>query len=97
MNVALIRPNHPSHLITPHLGLGYLASYARARGHEVRIVDGLNAGMSRAELIDRCRFAEVVGITCLSAYFLEVIALTQALKGRPCFRASWGDFEGDRG
>ena len=80
--IALVRPNYDSHLITPPLGLGYLSSYLKNRGHESRIIDGLNLDYSTSEILDKCAGSDIVGINCLSAYFLEVIELSRQLKKR---------------
>jgi len=80
--IALVRPNYDSHLITPPLGLGYLSSYLKNRGHESRIIDGLNLDYSTSEILDKCAGSNIVGINCLSAYFLKVIELSRQLKKR---------------
>jgi len=80
MKIVLTRPNYYTHLITPPLGIGYLSSYLRQQGIETRIVDGLNLGLSADELVRQCADADVVGISCLSDYYLETVQLAQALK-----------------
>src|SRR3989338_2902840 len=80
LKVVLVRPNYHTHLITPPLGLGYLASYLKERGYSPKIIDGLNLGYSTKEIVDSCLGADLVGINCLSAYFPEVIGLSHALK-----------------
>ena len=82
MRVILARPNYHSHLITPPLGLGYLSSYLRQRGYETKIIDGLNEAISDDEIVRKCQGYDLVGISCMSDYFLEVISLTKKLKGR---------------
>lgn len=79
-NVALVRPNYHSHLITPPLGLGYLSSYLKIKGYNTKIIDGLNLGYSAKQIVEDCRKMDVVGINCLSAYFREVIELSRLLK-----------------
>ncbi|MCX5703137.1 MAG: hypothetical protein NT066_01370, partial [Candidatus Omnitrophica bacterium] len=69
-----------SHLVTPPLGLGYLSSYLKGRGCDVNIIDGLNLNYSIGKIINQCKGSDIIGINCLSAYFLEVIELSQQLK-----------------
>jgi anaerobic magnesium-protoporphyrin IX monomethyl ester cyclase len=80
--IALARPNYSSHLITPPLGLGYLSSYLKHKGHSTKIIDGLNFGYSIGQIVDRCAGAGVVGINCMTAYFPEVVKLSRALKNK---------------
>ena len=47
MKTVLVRPNYDSHIITPPLGLGYLASYLETHGTGARVIDGLrDAGVT---------------------------------------------------
>ncbi len=78
--IVLTRPDYHSFLITPPLGLGYLASYLKRAGYDVTVIDGLNEGLRSDEIVARCAGADLVGISTLSAYFLETIALAKALK-----------------
>lgn len=80
MKIALVRPSYDTHLVTPPLGIGYLSSYLRKHGSEVRIIDALNEDLANEEIVRLCRGAEVVGINCMSAYFAQTIELSQALK-----------------
>ncbi|MBI5827548.1 MAG: radical SAM protein [Deltaproteobacteria bacterium] len=82
MKIALTRPNYHSHLITPQLGLGYISSYLKERGFRTSIIDGLNLGLTHAEIAQRCSDAGMVGINCLSDYYPKVVELTRALKDR---------------
>jgi len=40
MRVLLLQPNYDAHVIHPPLGLGYLASFLRQKGHQSSIFDG---------------------------------------------------------
>lgn len=80
MHTFLIRPNYHSHLITPPLGLGYLSSYLKQSDYQTTIIDGLNLGITNDILVEMCRDADIVGLTCLSDYFLETIDLSKKLK-----------------
>ena len=82
MLVTLARPNYYSHLITPPLGIGYVAGYLREKGIECRVVDGLNLGLDAAAMADACAGSEIVGLTCLSDYYPEIVELTKLMKRR---------------
>ena len=82
MRITLTRPQYYTHLITPPLGIGYISAYVRRAGIECRIVDGLNLGLGASALADACAEADLVGISCLSDYFLDTIELAHALKAR---------------
>jgi radical SAM superfamily enzyme YgiQ (UPF0313 family) len=80
LKITLLRPNYHSHLVTPPLGLGYLSSYLKGRGCDINIIDGLNLNYSIGKIINQCKGSDIIGINCLSAYFLEVVELTKQLK-----------------
>ena len=82
MKVVLVRPNYDSHIITPPLALGYLSSYLKKNGMDVKIFDGLRDNVSNAELLESivAETPTVVGITCLTAFYKETIELSQMLK-----------------
>jgi anaerobic magnesium-protoporphyrin IX monomethyl ester cyclase len=82
MKIVLVRPNYQSHIITPPLGLGYLASYLKQHAIEAVIVDGLRDSLSGEALFERTRAErpDVVGITCLTAFYHEAVALARRLK-----------------
>jgi len=80
MKIILTRPNYHSHLVTPPLALGYLSAYLRNNGYQVKIVDGLNYGLTNQEIVEQCQEADLVGISIMSDYFLETKDLCQKLK-----------------
>lgn len=80
MKIILVRPNYRSHLITPPLGLGYLSAYLKSRGYQVKIIDGLNLGLSNQEIVQQCQEADLVGISIISDYYLEAKDLCRGLK-----------------
>ena len=82
MKIVLVRPNYESHIITPPLGLGYLSSWLRKHGLEVRVLDGLRDGLDNDALHGRIleEKPDAVGITCLTAFYHEVVDLTRSLK-----------------
>jgi radical SAM superfamily enzyme YgiQ (UPF0313 family) len=82
MRVALVRPNHHSHLIQPPLALGYLASYLQSQGHQTRTVDGVNLDLTNEALAERCADADLVGVSVLSDYYPQTVELAKLLKGR---------------
>jgi len=82
MKIILTRPNYKSHIITPPLGLGYLASYLKKEGIEAKIIDGLRENLTPTALFQTIldEKPEVVGISCLTAYYHEVVQLAIALR-----------------
>lgn len=79
-SIALIRPNYHSHIITPPLGLAYLASSIRKAGQGVGIIDALKEGLHHDQVVRQTAGYSVSGITCMSDHHLETIRLAQALK-----------------
>ncbi len=82
MKIVLTRPNYDSHFVTPPLSLGYLASYLKKKGIEAVIIDGLKDGLDVNRLLGRILSEEpdAVGITCLTAFYYEVIGLARRVK-----------------
>lgn len=82
MKFLFIRPNYYSHFITPPLGLGYLSAYLKQNGINTCIVDALkdNLSLKQIENIILNYKPEAVGITCLTAYFYEVVKISQMVK-----------------
>ncbi len=80
MKVILTRPNYPTHLITPPLGIGYISAFLKSKGIKCEIIDGLNLDLDNRELAKRCQSADIVGISILSYYFLKAADLAKRLK-----------------
>ena len=80
IRVAITRPQYDTHLITPPLGIGYLASYLKSKHIECTIVDGLNLGLDNKEIVKQVKHVQIVGISVLSYYFLKAIDLSKRLK-----------------
>ncbi len=68
MRVVLTRPRYHTFLIAPPLGMGYVSSYLRSRGHETLLLDALNLDLGSEEIVAECRRfgARIVGIYLLS-------------------------------
>ncbi len=80
IRVAITRPQYDTHLITPPLGIGYLASYLKSKDIDCTIIDGLNLGLDNKEIVKQVKHAQIVGISVLSYYFLKAIDLSKRLK-----------------
>jgi radical SAM superfamily enzyme YgiQ (UPF0313 family) len=82
MKIALVRPNYKSHQITPPLGLGYLSSYLKKYGIDTIIIDGLKERLSHDRMMQRILKLnpDAVGITCVTAFYKEVVMLSRELK-----------------
>jgi len=82
MKIVLVRPNYNSHIITPPLGLGYLSSYLKISGIETVIIDGLRERLELRRMVGRILDLkpDAVAITCLTAFYKEVVLLSRELK-----------------
>ncbi|KKR33251.1 MAG: Anaerobic magnesium-protoporphyrin IX monomethyl ester cyclase, Elongator protein 3/MiaB/NifB family [Candidatus Gottesmanbacteria bacterium GW2011_GWC2_39_8] len=80
--IVLVRPKYNGHIITPPLGLGYLSAYLKKHSIETVIIDGLRDNLSNNHLIQRIlsEKPDAVGITCLTAFYNEVIDLSNLVK-----------------
>jgi anaerobic magnesium-protoporphyrin IX monomethyl ester cyclase len=81
MKIGLIFPNKNKKDRTVHLGLGYLASYAR-KDHtdlEFRLLDTRISGNKETEVFFDTRF-DMIGITVLSPVFHEAVAIANRIK-----------------
>lgn len=65
--ILLVSPYYNTHIVAPHLGLGYLASALRRSGHEVVVKDGLRERVVYDGAYD------LVGVTAMTTYFPEAI------------------------
>lgn len=66
--VLLVSPFYKTHIVAPHLGLGYLAAALRRAGHEVTVLDGLREEIHYGPDFD------LVGVTAMTTYFPEAVA-----------------------
>jgi radical SAM superfamily enzyme YgiQ (UPF0313 family) len=77
---------HPN--ITPVLGLGYLSSWLKKHDFDTSIIDGNLLNLNNQKLLQKilAEKPDVVGITCLSGSYHEVVELSQMLKKEniPC-------------
>lgn len=80
MNIILVRPNYNTHIITPPLGIGYISAYLKKHSFDVKIIDGLRLRINNKFLAKMCSDADIVGISCLTAYYKKVINLCGHLK-----------------
>lgn len=82
MKIVLVRPSYKSHIITPPLGIGYLASSLKKHGINAKIIDGLRNNLDHETLLKKIisEKPDAVGITCLTSFYNEVVALSKALK-----------------
>ncbi len=82
MKIVLVRPKYKSHIITPPLGIGYLSSYLRKNGIEVKIIDALKENLELKSVVKIIlkEKPDAVGITCLTAFYIEVCKLSRRLK-----------------
>ena len=77
MRVLLISPKYNTHIVAPHLGLGYLASSLLRVGHSVRILDG-----TREDIVYKPSDYDLVGVSAMSTYFPEMVQEVRRAKAR---------------
>ena len=68
MRVLLVSPTYDTHIVAPHLGLGYLASALLRQGHAVTVLDGV-----REEIRYDPKDYDLVGLTAMTTYFPEMV------------------------
>ncbi len=82
MKVMLINPSFRTHIVTPHLGLGYLASSLRDAGHEVALLDCLARGISPEKIkteVEKIN-PDIVGITAMTTYYSVALKYVEKIK-----------------
>ncbi|MBQ9246722.1 B12-binding domain-containing radical SAM protein [bacterium] len=78
----LVKPYFESHVITPVIGLGYISSYLKANGFEVKIIDAVKENISNDTIVEYANKIkpEAIGISVLSLYTKEAFDLSRKLK-----------------
>lgn len=82
MKVMLINPFFPTHIITPPLGLGYLASSLRDAGHEVILLDCLAKEVGPEKIkreVEKVN-PDVIGITAMTTYYSVALKYVEKVK-----------------
>jgi anaerobic magnesium-protoporphyrin IX monomethyl ester cyclase len=77
VRVLLISPWYDTHIVAPHLGLGYVAAALRRAGHSVTVLDGL-----REKVVYDARQFDLCGVTAMSTYFPEAVVEVKKAKAR---------------
>ncbi len=54
--------------------------FLRKNGIDVRLIDGLNLNISNDEIVDLVKDYQIVGITCLTDFYLQTVDLSLKLK-----------------
>ena len=80
MKILLVKPYNLSDHIQPSLGLGYLATACRDRGHNVTILDCIKEGVKNDNLFQRVNELkpDIVGFQC---YTFDLKPVKEALEG----------------
>lgn len=75
MKIMLILPKFETHIITPPLGLGYLASSLRNAGHKVILLDCnlKNISPTKFSLILKKEKPDIVGVNAMTTYYSEAL------------------------
>ena len=81
MKIGLIFPNKDRRYKTVHLGLGYLAAYARKQHNDLdfRILDTRTATKKETNTFFKTSF-DIIGITVLSPVYFEAIEIFNRIK-----------------
>lgn len=82
MKVVLIQPYYNSHIVTPPLGLGYLAGYLEAKGYRVNIIDCIARGLTGRKFLKVLakEKPDVIGITIMTAYYTRARKIIRDIK-----------------
>ncbi len=82
MKVLLLQPNFDTHIITPPLGLGYLAGALLKDGHDVILFDCIAKGIDNQKIIEILtkERPDVIGISVLSISFKNTIDLITLIR-----------------
>lgn len=82
MRVLLLEPNYDAHVIHPPLGLGYLASFLRQKGHQVSIFDGTLEKASVKDFVQAVKSfsPELIGISVLTRGHHKTKEIISAIK-----------------
>lgn len=82
MKALLLQPNYDTHVVSPALGLGYLASTLEQEGHQVHLYDGTLHKASTADFLREIqRYGpDLIGITVFARGHHMVKALVAEIK-----------------
>jgi len=80
--IILIHPKYETHIITPSLGLGYLAASLLKDGHEVNIIDCVARNISHKNVLEILKKEKpnIVGITIMSMFYKNALELIQMIR-----------------
>lgn len=82
MEISLVQPFFHTHIVTPPLGLAYLASYLHLHGHGVKIYDGVAKEINNEDLIKilKKEKPDLIGVTIFSMFFPQAKDLIHEFK-----------------
>jgi len=83
MKILLIQPKLHTHVVTPPLGLGYLASTLINEGHEVKLLDCIAFNIDIFKTIKEF-IPDFIGLTVLTISYNVVINLIKDIKASGC-------------
>ncbi|MDB4349442.1 B12-binding domain-containing radical SAM protein [Omnitrophica bacterium] len=83
MKILLVKPYNVSDHIQPSLGLGYLATACREKGHDVAIIDCIKEGLRVDYLIEKIGDlkADMIGVQCYTFDLNFVKEILERCKG----------------
>lgn len=81
MKLLLVNPNFKGVVIAPSLGLGFIGTYVRENSNcEVEIVEPILQGLTEAQVLDKVKESDVVGLTCYTESRFQVFDFASKAK-----------------
>jgi len=73
MKLLLVNPNFKGVVSVPSLGLGFIGTYVRENSNcEVEIVEPILQGLTEAQVLDKVKESDIVGLTCYTESRFQV-------------------------
>jgi radical SAM superfamily enzyme YgiQ (UPF0313 family) len=81
MKILLLLPKYNTYLVTPPLGLGYLASSLREAGHDVAIEDCILTGRSPPRVLSE-HTPDIVAVSAMTPYYMSALSYIKEARSR---------------
>lgn len=81
MKLLLVNPNFKGVVSVPSLGLGFIGTYVRENSNcEVEIVEPILQGITEAQVLDKVRESDIIGLTCYTESRFQVFDFASKAK-----------------
>ena len=81
MEILLVNPNFSGVVLAPSLGLQYLATYVNKHsGHRAEVVEPILQGVSREQVLEKAKWADLVGMVCYTESRFECFRFAREIK-----------------